>query len=343
MRPLLASVWEYGWLGVEFFFVLSGFIITYIHLKDLESRKGVAQFLRKRFIRIYPIYWVVATIMLIYYLFIKKENQGVTVRLSGMGDFIYLVKCYSLFPTSPLRKNFIDIAWTLSYEVWFYLLFAFCILLGYKRTSYFFIIWGFLIVFKHYTHIGDFSPFLNFILNPMILYFLAGCFIGYLSKKGKASLSLRQFVILIIIASMSVFSYAALSGSVLEQNRWDINYYYLLIVLFGITLWMAVSIDRQSWLTAPSKKLLLIGDASYSLYLIHPAVIMFCYKMAAYLTSRFAIDVSSMTVNLIFIGTMLMATLAGLLLHLIVEKPLLSLLNKNKTFSWRLPWIGKPL
>ena len=50
---------ENGNLGVDFFFTLSGFIITYIHLQDIKRRGSVKGFLLKRFIRIFPFYWLV--------------------------------------------------------------------------------------------------------------------------------------------------------------------------------------------------------------------------------------------------------------------------------------------
>src|SRR5687767_12943440 len=49
---------EYGTLGVDFFFTLSGFIITYIHLKDIKERGSVTNFTGRRFIRVFPFYWL---------------------------------------------------------------------------------------------------------------------------------------------------------------------------------------------------------------------------------------------------------------------------------------------
>src|SRR5436190_1288571 len=63
------GLFNFGHAGVEFFFVLSGFIIFYIHGKDLGVPSRFFSFIRKRFIRIYPIYWLVlAAIIPVYFL-----------------------------------------------------------------------------------------------------------------------------------------------------------------------------------------------------------------------------------------------------------------------------------
>lgn len=330
IKPILSGIWDYGFTGVEFFFILSGFIITYVHLKDLETKSGWPRFLRKRFTRIYPIYWVVATIMLFYYLFIKKEAQGITVQITGPGDLLYLLKCYLLFPMSASHKNFIDVAWTLSYEVWFYLVFACCIVLGFRRSKWIYFIWAGLIVFKTYTHIGDFSPVLNFILNPMILYFLAGCTIAWIVRKEKLRWKPVHLLLVLSIVSILLITYARLSGSPLSESRHDLNYYYFLMALFGVLLWLAAHIDLHTGIASPPKWFLLIGDASYSIYLLHPAIVMLSYKIAVYALNSFSITPTSLTTNLVFLAAVLASLLAGIVLHLLIEKPLLVFLNKEK-------------
>lgn len=343
-KPLLASIWNYGFTGVEFFFVLSGFIITYIHMKDLASGSGWKRFLRKRFTRIYPIYWVVATVMLCYYLFIKMEGQGISVKITGPADLLYLLQCYLLFPMDASHKNFINVAWTLSYEIWFYLVFAGCIVMGFRKSIWLYFTWGALILLKCYTHIGDASPALNFILNPMILYFLTGCFVAWLIKQDRIKLNPTLFLLLPAVFSLLLWIYAAFTGSVLDELRRDLNYYYIFMGLFGSLLWAAASLDLQSKSTTPSRWLLLMGDASYSIYLIHPAVIMLCYKIAAWGTHQFSIDVSYVTANIVFAITVLLSLLTGIALHLLIEKPLLSFLNGDKSppFTWK-PAKEKPL
>src|SRR5205823_13541637 len=79
----LGGLFTVGWLGVDFFFVLSGFIITYIHYGDIGNRSTLKAYATKRFLRIYPIYWIVALLAIIP--FIKS-------------DWLFLLKSTLLLP-----------------------------------------------------------------------------------------------------------------------------------------------------------------------------------------------------------------------------------------------------
>jgi len=54
----LNNFFQIGWSGVNFFFVLSGFIIFYVHYKDIGNKCKLSNFPLKRVIRLFPIYWV---------------------------------------------------------------------------------------------------------------------------------------------------------------------------------------------------------------------------------------------------------------------------------------------
>jgi peptidoglycan/LPS O-acetylase OafA/YrhL len=65
----LGGVFDFGRAGVDVFFVLSGFIISFIHARDVTSdagprRRRLATFARKRLLRIYPSYWICSLILL---------------------------------------------------------------------------------------------------------------------------------------------------------------------------------------------------------------------------------------------------------------------------------------
>src|SRR6476646_4697263 len=64
---LFRGVFKFGYSGVDFFFVLSGFIISFVHGQDVGRPERLGRYLRKRFVRIYPVYWVVALALLPVY------------------------------------------------------------------------------------------------------------------------------------------------------------------------------------------------------------------------------------------------------------------------------------
>ena len=55
----LGGIFDFGYVGVDFFFVLSGFIITYVHFTDIGRIERLPRYLWRRFSRIYPIFWAI--------------------------------------------------------------------------------------------------------------------------------------------------------------------------------------------------------------------------------------------------------------------------------------------
>ena len=315
---VFAAVARHGWVGVEYFFVLSGFIITYIHWNDLK----------KRFIRIYPIYWLIATVMLLYYLFLKKEESGIYVEVKSASDVFYLIKCYVLYPLYPPRKNFIDSAWTLSYEVLFYLVFATGIKAGLQTTKYIFLVWATLIPLFYYTGILNGFKVAGFLFNPIILYFLAGCFIAYVIKGLKKKGSPLVVIGGISFAAILFWVYNIVLHAGPPADRRDIVYNYLFMIILGLLLWGIVTLDTRSNSNTRPKLLLLIGDASYSIYLIHIPVVLFFYKISNSLLHRYHLR-SVFSLNVLFVFVFFACLLTGVLVHKVAEKRLLAYFNKQ--------------
>ena len=112
---------SFGDAGVEFFFVLSGFIILTAHRADVCQPQNLERYLKKRFLRIYPIYWII--FLGIYFL----ASLSPALRSGIPGDFIAVAWSLLLIPGSDI-PGFISVAWTLQDEVLFYFLFSFIIL-----------------------------------------------------------------------------------------------------------------------------------------------------------------------------------------------------------------------
>ena len=72
-------LFDFGHAGVEFFFVLSGFIILHIHWKDLGHPSRFSSFAGKRFLRIYPMYWLVLAAIIPVYFFSPVIRAFLTI------------------------------------------------------------------------------------------------------------------------------------------------------------------------------------------------------------------------------------------------------------------------
>lgn len=111
---LLGGIFEEGRLGVNIFFVLSGFVIAWSNPRDGLPARGILIYALRRIARIYPLYWIALLTVLVL-----NWKMGVTSR--GDVTASRLVQDALLLPTG--RAPLVWAAWTLVYEMMFYLLF----------------------------------------------------------------------------------------------------------------------------------------------------------------------------------------------------------------------------
>ena len=318
-KEVLGNFFLAGTVGVELFFVISGFIITYVSLANhsLEPTLSPTSFLGKRFYRIVPFMWI----CIIGYALLKSMGRG-SFPLAP-----YL-RALVLFPTGELQPNVI---WTLKHEFLFYTLFCF-FGIYLRKWSYLFI-W-FLSPLVWFTFIAKDSSFLNqlgeFVFNKVNIIFGIGFLIGITYQKGylQRSVSTRFSFIWLVIVSMPLLLFAYVAG----RDRIDFSLYFAivsglissLLVIFGLALAPKKSIsylDRVG---------LLLGDASYSIYLTHSAVI----SAMLGIWSKY-----QPTANLIVVLTtvFIICTLVGVIVHKWVEKPVILFARHLASFTLKKP------
>lgn len=289
-----------GQSGVDFFFVLSGFIIYYAHKNDFGKPDRLRRFGWRRFIRIYPLYLIVTLLVLPLYIF-GFGNAG---KLSG--DVI--AKSFLLLPQAPRVYPIVNVGWTLSHEALFYGLFALAIWL---RPRIIVPIFGVLLLG---TVVGLFfnipGPYWisNWLLSPYNLEFAAGCVAAQITAKRFAWMLPVGIVLLIAVWIYATVTGIKLGDSVAER----------MIVLFGVPYWLIVtgSASLESYRRVNTPRLLTaIGDATYSIYLSH-------FVVLAALVPLLSRKHFPLAANAIF--SVSIATGLGYLLYRNVEKPLLN-------------------
>ncbi|BAZ22477.1 hypothetical protein NIES4073_33600 [Kalymmatonema gypsitolerans NIES-4073] len=308
-QDFLFKIFTFGGSGVDFFFVLSGFILFYVHKSDIGHRSKLKSFLFKRFIRIYPIYWVVLTLKLSASLFFSYDLDA------NQRNVFEIIKAFLLFPQDReiLSSSFLGVSWTLSFEIFFYLIFSLLIAWKPKISVPIIIAWliGTLGHFIGIFKIPENSLLLNFIFDQHNLDFALGFLAAYLLSKYKIGYGMT-------FISIGAFLYT-LSA---------INYYYAItkispVIAFGIpsTLLVigAVSLELSRKVNV-SSPLIYIGNASYSIYLMHGFVInnitKFVFKIYPNLTENLFI------LNIFGLIVAVIALMFGCAVYSFIEKPL---------------------
>ena len=121
-RDSTSLLWDRGYLGVDFFFVLSGFLITTLLLRE-EERNGqfsLRGFYWRRILRIVPVYYLVVTAVGVYYIFVKGQSQFLDIWL-----YYYLFLSNFLTTDIPL----LTITWSLAVEEQYYMIWPLLLLL----------------------------------------------------------------------------------------------------------------------------------------------------------------------------------------------------------------------
>ncbi|MDB5119526.1 MAG: Peptidoglycan/LPS O-acetylase OafA/YrhL, contains acyltransferase and SGNH-hydrolase domain [Sphingobacteriales bacterium] len=316
------NFFNFGFIGVDFFFVLSGFIITYVHFADLHtpSSDSLKNFFKKRFLRIYPIYWVVAFITLLIYIkstpwFLK--DASLTMDLASPVILKFVAESFLLIPNENMRL--VGVAWTLSYEVLFYIMFAFGIAFGFKFAKITSLIWIFLVL--SYNLISPVkTEYLSFLFNVIVLEFLFGCVVAYFIRK-KIKISAFILFPILILLFLLLLKNIHINGLVFNRNLINVS---LMGLFFAIITYLAVGFDKTNTTVKFPAVLILIGDASYSIYLSHNMFLSALTKLYGKLNPHYSTTgYMAFVATIIFIVTVVL----GILIHLLVEKKLLKVLS----------------
>jgi exopolysaccharide production protein ExoZ len=300
----LQHTFQGGFLGVQLFFVLSGFVILSAHWKDLGRQSRLARFFSKRFFRIYPIYWVILAITF------AQHHHSYNPSDPKMNHWVILSSFLLVHVHSTNRL--VDVSWTLFHEIVFYAFFSLAIL--WRRVGL-----GIMAVWLIGSVIFSSSPFERFlpeIFYPDHLLFGFGMAAAWLLSR-QWNLPHR----LVTAAGMGIFA-----GVALISISMGLPTYLKLIAGFGAAVLMlgAAAWERAEGLQIP-RAAAFLGDASYSIYLVHLPVIWILAKLMKKVGIHHHFPQS---VGFLFLA--LAALTFGIGTYLTIEQPMLLWFKKLK-------------
>ncbi|ENG5921712.1 TPA: acyltransferase [Serratia marcescens] len=275
-KNLNGPVFNAGQSGVDLFFIISGFIIFY-SAKNKVGYPGAISFMKSRLLRIVPNYWfytfVFATLLILFPDKFDRSTFEVT-------HFVYSL----LF--IPMKDNIpplVSLGWTLNYEMYFYIVFFFSIVLLSKLR---FIFVSVLILF---VYLSSYSMELNdFYKNDVVFEFLLGAILYlYYSKGYHHSFKMPWYAFCVILILLICVM------SVADTNLRFVN--FGIPCFFIIFLSLHVNFNEGSILEK-------IGGSSYSIYLSHAISMPFIIKVLMVLGLNFYLSVGLSIVFCLFVG-----------------------------------------
>ena len=118
--PIARSAFRYGWVGVDLFFVLSGFLITGILLKARGTEHFFRNFYARRILRVWPLYYVVLAIGFAIVPSILRHFGLPSQGNDGRPFIIYALFLQNLWHSSIPMGSALSVTWSLAIEEQFY-------------------------------------------------------------------------------------------------------------------------------------------------------------------------------------------------------------------------------
>lgn len=249
---ILYNVFKYGYLGVDLFFVISGYVIFY----SLKSKNTLVEFAISRISRLYPTYWA-GVILTTFFILVFKFLFNVGDNWQGWKAFLVNLTMTQEFFNIP---NIDGAYWTLAYELVFYAIIGISFFIFRHNRCFDIFLFAYLLLSLLYK-IDRFNiPFealaTKFLIVDKIPLFLAGLSIFKIKCK-------EQFGWVLFLSSILIYNFFLLKSSI---SNWQI---FLIINCIFLSVLIASVINfklEHSWLHHP---LYFFGKISYPLYLIH--------------------------------------------------------------------------
>ncbi len=300
--PALAPVFKYGYLGVELFFMISGFVILMT-----AANRSLGEFVIARIVRLYPAFWTCCTITFLVTLVIGEPPHSASLarylaNMTMLSGFVGIVSIDGAY-------------WSLFVELQFYVLAA--LLVGGRRIHRpepF--LWLWLLASTAFA-IYPVGASYSLLIAEYSAFFIAGAACFLIWSNG---LSLPRAVLIACSWGLALFQSLQKLRSFERHfsTTFDIFVVEGIVTLFFVVM-LLIALRRTAF--ASRKEWVVLGAISYPLYLLHQNVGYMVFNVAY----------QGVNVHVLFWGTIIAALICAYLVHALVEKrwsaPLKTMLN----------------
>ncbi len=337
LLPAFGGVYEFfrifDFLGVEFFFVLSGFLIGTIFLKTFSDDSGVKDlmyFWKRRWWRTLPNYYLFILINLVGFSLLKEDFNF---------DWRYLFFLQNL--TSP-NEGFFSVSWSLTVEEWFYVTVPLIFLISLRLSKNKAIaIWSTFVIVVAASLIGRYHYITNFdatwgdemrrvalLRLDSLIYGVAAAWLWLKSQEFLTKYKFHLFVVGILLLG---FGISIRNSPEVNQHAWMLLFLFPIISL-GVSCWLPLlscwsfTDNRERFLENSIRN---ISLWSYSLYLVHvPALEGFRIFILPKIVDNAFLQISTFIVWTFF------AIFSSFLIYRFFEKPFTDLRDGGPDAGW---------
>ena len=257
--------YRYGNLGVQLFFIISGFVIV----KSLKG-KNIKEFAQGRFLRLFPLFWILCTATYLITLVIPNTSTVYfTEYLRSMtmfGDLFNGIVGY----TRLIDPSY----WTLTVELIFYIgIGIFTYIFSHKNVRYFLGLWLVFSTICFALNI-DHNFYIKLLLVRHSAYFAFGGALALIAMKQAENIFEKYFdwILLFISAMYATYIHPRALEPYYIVNPSDIHIITILHVLFFIVVPVLVYLSRYIKDVKVIKVLTILGGITYPLYLLHQKI-----------------------------------------------------------------------
>lgn len=299
---LLQSI---GKFGVDFFFILSGFIISYTAYFKKNNPKAFSNYVKNRLVRIYIPYLPIGVLMFLLYTYFPLFSNG--------SREISVLTSLTLFPSgSPA----LSVAWTLTYEIIFYILFS-VYFISNRFWQIFSFSWVCLIIYFNWifqSALPDIALIKCF-LSVYNLEFILGTILSFfIIINFRFNLYFVRFMALFF----AVYFFITYALSLDFIFNFYPNLLFSLFCFFLIYLFTAYKNDKFK----SNNLWMLIGNATFSIYLLHNPIQMTIVRLFPKIQLE-------LRILLMLLSCLIISCVCGYIYYLIFEVRMTNLVKKN--------------
>lgn len=283
IRYIYQYVFREGYIGVSFFFILSGFILAYNYsTRILNSITDIGNFLKARFARIYPLHLL--TMLMAIPLSFHTELcciGNAELFLANLATNLLLVQAFFLDLGACCYLN--GPSWSISVELFFYLMFPFLILITTRKLNtlssnvFTISLISLGIAFIMWAVPNEFLSERLFYINPIIRCadFLLGIILFKVFDRLKNTNLKMDYTIMEVISVIVFIAFFALHNHIPQVYRYSVYYWPPISILILILAFQMGFVSRM----LSVKWLLILGEISFALYMFHQIVLRYMHLL----------------------------------------------------------------